>query len=784
MCVLCRDTFSRSDILKRHFQKCSIRRGNPTGASHLSHAQAHLKKSHPGPHKNTTMSNNMMGNGMNNLTTDPTLHPFGVIPDGSIPDAGSNLTDEQASKRLTTGSRDRRSTLSSGQGGSSRSSFDQGYPSTMASAMNPSMAFSMPNGQNGHSYSQSYDFGSQGNPSNIQAQSSVDMATVNGRPTMPVFATGNAGQQSNLDWSQMFQQGGQDNFMGQYNPNISNSQLHIKQEAGNGGGVFTGVYPGNAHGLPNEPPTWNIPPNEPLQQISNNLLNFCIPPNSQAGGRNNEVRKFVAPDNIQHFLQTFTNFQGHFPIIHTVTFRIQDAYEGLLLAMMCIGAVYSNRLSTGQVRDVMESAKMAIERNSQVYAIISREHNGDAGYGNESIGSSRSELEQVTAIYMMQVLFIWHGTPVQREKARRQFPLVVSLARRCGLTQPLVSPPFSVLHQPNVAIEHFNVASFDWHMWVEQEKRSRLLFAIFLLDCALTIYFNIPPMFESYEIRLPLPADDAAWDAGNSTECADALGLHGLAAARERNHEGSRRPKQPEFHSALRALMHNMWDLQPGTTNLYSKFILIHALHVQLWTAQKQLAQESNQMNPQAMNFTSSGAGTPLSQNDWVRSTDPGSGAPSSNTSGRGTPVNDGQLSQQLKSVSNAFDKWKKVWDEDMVMQYPPQTSHHRRFGFCRDGSHFFWLFKYFISKTYHPSLNMAPDQRLASVMNLLKSAKSFVVPDSAKRGEELGSISDIDQDYGVSDLTLDMSQFFRPINKSIDSPVASVHTNIGNGML
>lgn len=45
MCVLCRDTFSRSDILKRHFQKCSLRRGNPTGATHLSHPQAHLKRS-------------------------------------------------------------------------------------------------------------------------------------------------------------------------------------------------------------------------------------------------------------------------------------------------------------------------------------------------------------------------------------------------------------------------------------------------------------------------------------------------------------------------------------------------------------------------------------------------------------------------------------------------------------------------------------------------------------------------------------------------------------------
>jgi len=44
MCVLCRDTFSRSDILKRHFQKCSVRRGNPNNLSHLSSPAAHLKK--------------------------------------------------------------------------------------------------------------------------------------------------------------------------------------------------------------------------------------------------------------------------------------------------------------------------------------------------------------------------------------------------------------------------------------------------------------------------------------------------------------------------------------------------------------------------------------------------------------------------------------------------------------------------------------------------------------------------------------------------------------------
>ena len=42
-CGLCTDTFSRSDILKRHFQKCSSRRGNPTGQNHLAHSRANKK---------------------------------------------------------------------------------------------------------------------------------------------------------------------------------------------------------------------------------------------------------------------------------------------------------------------------------------------------------------------------------------------------------------------------------------------------------------------------------------------------------------------------------------------------------------------------------------------------------------------------------------------------------------------------------------------------------------------------------------------------------------------
>ncbi|KAH7303610.1 hypothetical protein B0I35DRAFT_517261 [Stachybotrys elegans] len=84
-CVLCRDTFSRSDILKRHFQKCSIRRGNPTGASHLSHPQAHVKKNAQAqkPLGNEGDMNHL--NGLSNLPLGRMVEPASQIVTGGNP---------------------------------------------------------------------------------------------------------------------------------------------------------------------------------------------------------------------------------------------------------------------------------------------------------------------------------------------------------------------------------------------------------------------------------------------------------------------------------------------------------------------------------------------------------------------------------------------------------------------------------------------------------------------------------------------------------------------------
>ncbi|KAK3366428.1 hypothetical protein B0H63DRAFT_90353 [Podospora didyma] len=162
MCVLCRDTFSRSDILKRHFIKCSVRRGNPTGASHLSHPQAHVKKNAAAQQKALGGEGDVNHmNGMGSMPADGMVHPFGLIPasDGmnTIPNDQSQLSRSSSINRLDdANNRDRRSmTGGSVMGGASTrgGSFDQTYnggDTNMAANINPRLAnYSMPQNQNG-----------------------------------------------------------------------------------------------------------------------------------------------------------------------------------------------------------------------------------------------------------------------------------------------------------------------------------------------------------------------------------------------------------------------------------------------------------------------------------------------------------------------------------------------------------------------------------------------------------------------------------------------------------
>ncbi|RDA82391.1 hypothetical protein CP532_2664 [Ophiocordyceps camponoti-leonardi (nom. inval.)] len=174
MCVLCRDTFSRSDILKRHFQKCSIRRGNPTGASHLSHPQAHVKKNAQAQ-KAAAINEGEMNhlNGMNNMPPDGGIvHPFGMVP---VQDGMNNVNDQNQLSR--SGSMNR---------------VENGANQDGRQQMPPAMGNSQPYG------------GDVSNQMNNQQMQGYNMPQ---GQNMPMYANQGQNQQPGLDWTSMFPPG-------------------------------------------------------------------------------------------------------------------------------------------------------------------------------------------------------------------------------------------------------------------------------------------------------------------------------------------------------------------------------------------------------------------------------------------------------------------------------------------------------------------------------------------------------------------------------------------------
>ncbi|KAI0478815.1 hypothetical protein GGR56DRAFT_672806 [Xylariaceae sp. FL0804] len=736
MCVLCRDTFSRSDILKRHFQKCSIRRGNPTGASHLSHPQAHVKKHQQQQAQKANEGDMNHLNGMNSMPGDGVVHPFGMV---QIQDGMGNMANDQhqlsrssSMSRMDDQNRDRRS-MTGGYNGE--------VPNSMSSNINPQLAnFNMPQNQNG----------------------------------MPMYGASGSNQQSGLDWAQMFPQtGAQHTYTASFHPpNIGQNQTAIKTEPS--------LAPERSSGMPAPSQTdgndrslffsnWEpqLSTQDAYQQISNQILRFFYPSDTAMASQNAGIDHFFLPANVRHFLESYSLFNVHFPFIHIPTFRIMEAYPGLTAAMCCIGACYSDNVSTGLVREVMSHLNMALERDCDLFG----GSEAQATWRVET-GRANKSMEKMHALILMSALLTWNGTPVQRENNRRTFPRVALIARNSDLLQVKGDASlYSSLHQPNLDLQALNPVHFDWLAWAEQETRIRTMHILYLLDVARGLYFNCDPLFDPFEIHIPLPADDSAWEAQSGEECARALNLYGSDAVRSANPDGSQRSKQPELDLVLKAMLHGSLQIQPGSTNLFGKFILIHAIMGQIRRTQVEGALS-------AINAS----GVPLRQNDWIvnNGSDAGSGTASNVNSGRGTPIAGSQAMtpQAYKSICTALDKWKSYWDMDMAIQFPPSVPNPRRQGFCRDGTHFYWLARWILKNTSHADLQAAPDYRFMQVLHVLKSLKDWSQSDSASRGEEFGSVGEIDSDYGATNLTVDLGRLFKPVVPlAVDPPGVSVKT-------
>lgn len=402
--------------------------------------------------------------------------------------------------------------------------------------------------------------------------------------------------------------------------------------------------------------------------------------------------------------------------------------------MCCIGAVYADRFGLKEVRWFMGLVRSCVLRSSQVYKSI------QAPEQNIDLGSRLAETTQeLQAIALLNSMLVWHGSPQQRHQGREEFWALARVTRRAGLLQPLPqgNPNASALHQPG-PVTGEEVNSWNWSAWITNEARTRLMAYIFLFDSSSTMFFNSQPQFDIHELHIPLPSDDAAWEARSSEDCACALGLRG-EAAQAKNQSGSRRAKQLGIAETLQVLLGSGQGYFPErATNVFGKFVLIHAIHVQIYTIQRMLLRRTS----------SSGTSTPQSQG----------GSPAASA----TAVSE-QAQQLLRATVCALEMWKKCWDSDLAIQFP---QNQRRLGFCRDGIHFYFLAQLFLRKSRSEEWGASPDLRCRHVFNLLKQIRSHVASDSAQKGIDYGSMTTVADDYGIQDLSLNMKRLFTPLDQ------------------
>jgi hypothetical protein len=769
MCHLCKDTFSRSDILKRHFQKCSIRRGNPTGANHLAHQQR----------RNT-------GN-QNRLSISQQDGPIGLA--GLQDVAGNSYTDQATASPIVNGDVSARSSRANsiispatmshrnsiaGLGILQSNANQSDQMNGTSGPFQPGMpAFSAPNTTSGAPMHSNYAFNNPPMNSHVYNSQPQNLSFL-GHPSSRFGNSNENGHHPNGDgsgineWNRMFTHAGQDGFIGSNPTNASSTTTHpIKQETdskpnydmsnesflGNlysHPGAFSeyGEHDQGIFGFPN----WSL--DDPLQAKVDSLYNYCFPQGVDAMQGHEAadlIKECLTVDNVKHFAEHYTSFHGHWPLLHMPTFKITDANDALVLTIICIGAIYSPKLNVGQTRKMVNFVHATVMNNCSVYQ---RTLSGQTA----GLGSNSWEVDEMQALFMLQCMLMWHGEPDQRQVARDEFAIIVRIAKAMGLLHS--APPghyaYSILHaSQNNLNPQIDVNMWQWHSWLEQEKRNRALYLLFLTDVAWVMFFNSNPQIDPFEIRLSLPSDDAAWDARDSESCASALGLFGVEA-QNRNLTGTRRPRQPGMREAMRTLMDPTVNFHQGTTNAYSKFVLIHALIVRIIACQKTILLQGDG-GFQGFSFSGSTPATPLSQNEWLEQR-----SGSAHSSGHVTPTGIGSglgnsaAQQERQRLEFALERWKRTWDADMDLQYPPSQNHLRRFGFSRDGVHFFFLGRSFLKSQRAADWTTPPDHRFKQVISLLKRIKGVVFSDNESKGQDIGSVGDIDDQYGLDTLTLD----------------------------
>lgn len=702
MCVLCRDTFSRSDILKRHFQKCSIRRGNPTGASHLSHPQAHVKKNAQAQKAAGLGNEGDMQhlNGLNSMPGDGMVpHPFTMVP---VNDGMNNMGGDQnhLSRSSSHGGPQDRNNMAPSMGA------PQPYGANVSNSMNNQQmpSYSMPPGQNG----------------------------------MPIYGGSNGNQQSGLDWSQMFQAGAQSLNSNLFHPpNRGQTQIATRtdpkqhdSEAANGSPSDSARYS-----------MWGMSMNyeTSFSQLSNQILNFLYPPNEAIDPSLMGMNLYFSPDNTKEFIDQYSHFHEHVPLVHPSSLRLSEAFPGLVACMCCIGACYSNRVSLADVREMMDALWVAMERRCWLMSDGSQ-----IAHTSQIIETSLGE-EQ--AVLLLGILHLVNGTAHQRRRALSIPPVVAAQVHRLGLLGLSCDPSmYSVVHHANADDIEFKPEDFVWELWIGQELRLRLMHAVLAFDTLVELLFGIPAHFDPADIHLPLPCSAEAWNAANCDDCASALGILSDDSIEADMNRQVRRASQPDVHLARQVMLERDLQFQSGALNILGQVLLGVVL-----IATIQITKRLGSVNVLDVRDR-------LVSLSWVSST-------ASDTTATGSAAMDISPSlnpESLLMLRSAVDKLSKCWAQQTSQRNSGRTT---TMSVLRNGIALTLIARHLLMREKAPA-GMGSDDVFRTTCQALRSAcKQWSISGSDKGDDPMIS-EETRLQTGREEEDLDLVQLFRPASQ------------------
>ena len=105
-------------------------------------------------------------------------------------------------------------------------------------------------------------------------------------------------------------------------------------------------------------------------------------------------------------MNLLSNVQGRSPWLHLPTLDLHKIHDGLLLAIVCNGAIYSESVPQDLVRALIQQVKYGIERTARIPSLTTTT--------DAAAGLMKKDIEELMSLSMLYTLMVWHAGPQER----------------------------------------------------------------------------------------------------------------------------------------------------------------------------------------------------------------------------------------------------------------------------------------------------------------------------------------------------------------------------------